>query len=85
MGKACNCAYCGSPFIQKNCKQKFCSVSCRDENKKKRFKENPEKYSYHYKRKCGRKKKGTDLGMINERARAEGLTYGQYVARHGLT
>ena len=84
MSNACNCAYCGSPFIQKNCKQKFCSVSCRDENKKKRFKENPEKYSYYKKRKSSRKTKGNAIGEINKKALEEGLTYGQYVAKYGL-
>ena len=84
MGKVCNCAYCGKTFIPKNSKQKYCSVACRDKNKKKRIKENPDKYTYYRERKTRRKAKGTDLGRINEKARAEGLTYGQYVAKYGL-
>lgn len=86
MHKKCKCAYCGSPFIPKNSKQKYCSIKCRDENRNKRVRENPEKYTYKYskKKKKPRKSRMDALGQINSAARAEELTYGQYVARHGI-
>lgn len=68
---SCTCAECGKTF-KGNRGKKYCSEECRrkhPEGRKKRS-ESP------------KEKKPITLTEIAERARKEGLSYGQYVARY---
>jgi predicted nucleic acid-binding Zn ribbon protein len=83
-----NCLICGKPLTGTN--KKYCSAECRYqaqlqrqrsanliEYKKPKAEATPPK-------KRGRPKKKQSLADINKLARAEGLTYGQYVGKYGL-
>lgn len=67
------CIYCGKKLTAN--KSKYCSVKCKNE--------------YNKQGGCivihkGRKQKKTNaLADLNAKARAEGLTYGQYMAKYG--
>ena len=62
------CKWCGKTFISDR-KKKYCSAECRNKA------QHPRK---------GPKKVKLSLAAINALARAEGLNYGQYVAKYGL-
>lgn len=81
-----NCEICGGALVGNQ--RKYCSA-CKAIAKSKY------EYEYHkdqYKKpkveatpkKRGRRKKITPIAEINAKARAEGLTYGQYVGKYGL-
>ena len=69
------CKGCGKEFEPKKgvTYQLYCSKECR--------KSNQPYYKPLKKRKV--KNLGEDLAKINAKARAEGLSYGQYVAKYG--
>lgn len=79
------CMVCGKIFIAANSAQKTCSKACRDARRKayqsERYKEQT-KVKREIERRKGRHP--SHLADTNERARAEGLTYGQYVAQRYL-
>ena len=62
------CKWCGKTFISDR-KKKYCSAECR--NKAQHPRKSPKKVKL-------------SLAAINALARAEGLNYGQYVAKYGL-
>lgn len=71
------CEWCGAIFTSDS-KRKYCCAKCGKaaNNYKGKSKNKP--------RKTERKKPKLTLAQINELARAEGLNYGQYVAKYGL-
>jgi predicted nucleic acid-binding Zn ribbon protein len=87
--KSTHCEICGKKLEGR--KRKYCSAEClryankkqalilqKDEYKKPKAEVNQEP------KKRGRPKKKPTLAQINAKARAEGLNYGQYVAKYGL-
>lgn len=66
------CAFCGKTFSHMK-KKKYCSVLCRQKANG-RKKDVPRE----------KKKLPMTLEQIAVASRAEGLSYGQYVAKHGL-
>ena len=67
------CVICNKPLPMS--RTKYCSNQCRIDDRAK----------------CGKKaklkqvkKKAAEFADINEAARSEGMTYGQYVAKYGL-
>lgn len=64
------CEYCGIGFKEGR-ENPYCSEECKNKHSNKQTK------------KRGRKKKVLSLAEINQRARAEGLTYGQYIVKYG--
>ena len=108
------CLYCGTKFVSKTQKSKYCSPDCRKKdykikNKSEIFKHNfnISKYTCRWcgkefeaniprcfctsdcanahraKRKSNNKENMKAIANINELARKEGLTYGQYFAKYG--
>ena len=82
------CPCCGKLFLPKSGPQKYCSKECgrialnkksAEKSREDRFHKEQEKYLKEA------KKRRKVLININAEAKKEGLTYGQYVARHGLT
>lgn len=65
----CICMRCDQPFKSSNAHTQYCPT-CKDARK--------------VKKKRRKKSKGLTLAQINEKARAEGLTYAQYVAKYNL-
>lgn len=82
------CIICGKQFDGRN--RKYCSAECQNEGKNARNSKYAYEYAYRYKKpeaeKKPQKKKKPSLSLakINELARAEGLNYGQYVAKYHL-
>jgi hypothetical protein len=69
--KICVCENCGKEFTTMR-RKSYCSNECRFEaNGQKRKKANQMKFKPKY-----------TLAQVNALARAEGLTYGQYMARY---
>ncbi len=66
------CARCGDAFISDK-RQKYCSEKCR-----------LIAYGRITAKPKPRKKPNLSLAQINELARAEGMNYGQYVAKYGV-
>ena len=76
------CTICGTQFTSaKSNVQKYCSTECAAEAARIRNEENKRLYAER-KRHAGEKNKS--LVDIDRRAKAEGLTYGQYVAKYGI-
>lgn len=67
------CVICNKPLPMS--RTKYCSNQCRIDDRAKGGKKAKLKQA---------KKKAAEFADINEAARAEGLTYGQYVAKYGL-
>jgi len=72
------CGYCKREFDQWNYTQKYCSHDCARAAAKIKDKIRREQ------QKKKKVKSGMKIAEIDKLARAEGLTYGQYVALHGL-
>ena len=70
-----NCMYCGKGFKPRNHRQKTCGS---EECKRKLNNLNVKKWSEE------QKKKPLSLSEISRRARACGMTYGEYVKANGL-
>ena len=66
------CEHCGGHFNAARINIKYCCRSCRDKAYRER-----QKSPYNEKR----EKKMDRICEINEKARAEGLSYGQYVGK----
>ena len=84
--KRCEC--CGKIYMPHGGNQKYCSKECCDKEAKIRDDRNraqseQNKKIREYLKESSKRRKV--LVNINEEAKKEGLTYGQYVARHGLT
>lgn len=81
------CEYCGAIFKPNGGHQKYCSSECcknatlEKQRANRDIEECRRKASKNAKAVSKRRK---ILVNINEEARKEGLTYGQYVARHGI-
>lgn len=65
------CEYCGTPF-KEGSTNPYCSDECQN------------MYSSGRVKNTGRKKKALSIVDISKRAKAEGMTYGQYVVKYGL-
>lgn len=80
------CEMCGKPLTGQ--RRTYCSDECQKKSKQsERYDEYKKPQATTYPvivKKRGRPKKSTTLAGINELARAEGLTYGQYVGKYGL-
>lgn len=84
------CVICGKKLSGRQ--RAYCSDECRQKGKiAYQTKRNNEEYKKPKaeveekpKRKRGRPKKKPTIADINAKARAEGLNYGQYCAKHGL-
>lgn len=73
------CKECGKECVRTSNSQKVC-VDCRKKVKYGQYcKSEPQSTS----KKGGRKKKALSIVEICELAKAEGLTYGQYVTKYG--
>ena len=68
------CELCGAKFVS-DYKRKYCCEVCMKEASRQRKRKPKEN---------NKNKPTTSLAQINELARAEGLNYGQYVAKMGL-
>ena len=82
------CQHCGKLFLPSGGHQKYCSKECCDKEAKIRDDRNraqseQNKKIREYLKESNKRRKV--LVNINAEAKKEGLTYGQYVARHGLT
>lgn len=66
--KTCTCAWCGIVFEAEQ-KRSYCCYECRIAS---------------YRGKSLRKSNAEKIAKINQLARDEGLSYGQYVAKYGL-
>lgn len=75
MKKSKECENCGKLFALKNTRGLYCCEACREESKKrmKARRENTRKT-----------KSNMTINQINEKALAEHLSYGQYVAKYHL-
>ena len=72
------CASCGKMFYSER-KRKYCKLECQRDNYRGNYRGN-----YHRptpERKVSKPKKS--LAEINAAAKAEGLSYGQYMVKHG--
>lgn len=84
------CAVCGKKITGHQ--TKYCSPECRYKGQLERqrgryeqeYKSTTTEAVEKQKKKRGRPKKKLSLADINNLARAEGLNYGQYVAKYGL-
>ena len=77
------CAWCGKEFVRQKGAQKFCSVRCRNESTTKRVTEYCRQYRRSKRPRKGDLSNREKLAEINQKAREEGLTYGQYMQKHG--
>lgn len=92
------CQECGSRFLARCSRQKYCSLDCRMEHNRRTA-----RAEYYRRRGCGNQEEGErmrspepvplqeagrppamDLEEVARRSRQEGLTYGQYVTKYGL-
>lgn len=71
------CDMCGKEFVAIRGNQRYCSAKCREKARAANIK----KYQVPTKTS---KKPALSIAQINELARAEGLNYGAYCAKHGL-
>ena len=81
------CPICGKQFMARCGRQKYCSKDCREKLERETRKSNREDALYRERNKDNIKranKRRNELIRINDKAKKEGLTYGQYVARHGI-
>jgi predicted nucleic acid-binding Zn ribbon protein len=83
------CIICGKPLPP--LRRSYCSDECarrskicREEEYNKEQYKKPKAEEQKKPKKRGRPKKNSTLAGINELARAEGLSYGQYVGKYGL-
>ena len=78
------CACCGTIF-ESDRRKKYCSVKCQRRGKGSN-RRTSKKSNFFARISVPKKKKNGKLSLaeINARARAEGLNYGQYVAKYGL-
>lgn len=83
------CVECGKRFLSNRSHGKYCCEECRAAGKRKKGREAFHKY-YERQKAAGQSEKeknrmrSLNLAEINALARKEGLSYGQYMARHGL-
>lgn len=79
------CQKCGAEFLTDNNKKKCCSKKCSDtlriENQKATKKRNLDAKGAEVKKE---KRKVLSIEEIMTRATEAGMTYGQYVTKHGL-
>ena len=74
-----HCIHCGSPYETDRDRRGFCSDECRRQQLLKQQRE------YRLRKKAnGVKKSQLSLAEIERLARAEGISYGQYVVKHRL-
>ncbi len=80
------CRECGKTFAAKRKHGKYCCEECRAEGNRRKVREASRVYHARQKLpKAGRLDSGKmGLAEINQKARDEGMTYGPYVAKHGL-
>ena len=81
------CPICGNSFTANCGRQKYCSKDCREKFEREIRKSNREDALYRERNKDNINrvnKNRMELMRINKKAKKEGLTYGQYVARHGI-
>lgn len=74
------CEQCGQVFVKKTYNQIYCCPACQRKGQRRKAKED------YYQEKCSKKskakkKKPPSLIEINKKARAAGMTYGQYMAK----
>lgn len=81
------CPVCGKVFM-KGLKKKYCSDICRDKSngvaRERQKMKTPESENKEKVKRRGGRKKARTVAEINEAARAEGSSYGEYVFKHGL-
>lgn len=81
--KIFNCIVCGKKLVGRQ--RQFCSAECRLKDKaKSQQAKNKEIYKAVKMKPRVRHKPKMSIEEINAKARAEGLNYGQYVAKYGL-
>lgn len=91
-GEEMKCGWCGKEYDSGRKNTKYCCDECRKAAAVKGKKEREKKYRKRRveeaKKKLNRNRKpnaeGLSLSEVNALAREEGLTYGKYLAKHGL-
>lgn len=78
--KRLKCPECGALFFRGSNAQKFCSSECTEKHQQKLKKEKEIKVEVHPSRVIPR----LSISEVVRRARAEGLSYGKYVAKYKL-
>ena len=73
------CEECGLVFVKKTYNQIYCCPACQRKGQRRKSKDYWQQYSN--KAKAKKKKKPPSLIEINQKARAAGMTYGQYMAK----
>lgn len=78
-----NCVVCGKKLVGQQ--RQYCSPECQNKAKSKvQYAKNKEIYKAFKPKGRVRHKPAMSLAEVNAKARAEGLNYGQYVAKYGL-
>ena len=80
------CEECGKGFLANRKHGKYCCEECRREGNRRKVRESSRIY-YAQKKMSKTKKIDTGkmgLAEIGKKAREEGLSYGEYVFKHGL-
>lgn len=81
------CKECGSVFMAKRHNASYCCDECRHKGKLKRNaksrqrRQEEEKKQREQEKKVKKRKRKSSLAVVNERARAAGMTYGKYMAQ----
>ena len=75
MKKSKECENCGKSIVPTNTRSLYCCQKCREESRK---------LLKAQREKKGRTKCNMTVSEINERARAEHLSYGQFVGKYGI-
>lgn len=82
-----HCAICGAIFTTRSAGACYCSEACRKKSKRKQNRQYLAEEQKQYQPKAtiqGRSKPKLSIAEVCRRAKAEGLTYGKYVERHGI-
>jgi ribosomal protein L20 len=82
------CKWCGSEYQTERKNTRYCSDECRKASEKKAKKETERRYQERKLEKARKRLKldadRLSISDVNALARAEGLTYGKYLAKHGM-
>ena len=74
-----SCQECGLIFVKQRNNQRYCCEECKIAGRRRKSREY---WRAHYAREGQpQKKKALSLAEVNEKARAAGMTYGQYMAK----
>lgn len=80
------CEECGKSFLANRKHGKYCCEECRREGNRRKVRESSRIYYARKKLSHAARPDGGKMSLaeINQKARDEGMSYGPYVAKHGL-